>query len=120
MNVILQFFWIVLFTVLGDIMGTIIPVNVPGAVYGLILLFVFLHNGWLEMEKVEDVGLWLANNMALMFVPAGVGIMNYLDQLFANWWQISLVITVMVFFLLITIAFITNKLSKYDGKENVE
>ena len=37
MNVILQFFWIVLFTVLGDIMGTIIPVNVPGAVYGLIL-----------------------------------------------------------------------------------
>lgn len=122
MKIIKQFFWIVLFAVIGDVVATLIPLPIPGSVYGLIIFFIALHWKILPMEKVDTVGSWLTSNMAIMFVPAGVGTINYLSNLAENWWQLPLIIVVSTIILIIVIAWVTDRLSDYEetqeGEEN--
>ncbi len=122
MKVIKQFFWIVLFAVIGDVVASLIPLPIPGSVYGLIIFFIVLHWKVLPMEKVDTVGSWLTSNMAIMFVPAGVGTINYLSNLAENWWQLPLIIVVSTVLLIIVIAWVTDRLSDHEktqeGEEN--
>ncbi len=85
MKYIKQIFWIFLFALAGEALSLLIPIAIPGSVIGMVLLFFSLHFGWLEMEKVADVGNFLTSNMAIFFVPAGVGLMSHLDILASIW-----------------------------------
>ena len=45
---------------------------------------------WVKPERIKPVARFLCDNMALFFVPAGVGIVNALDIL-SQYWQAVLV-----------------------------
>lgn len=96
MRLIKQFFWIFLFSLLGEILSAAI-VNfaaIPGSVIGMILLFIALHFNWLKLEQVDEVGTWLTDNMAIFFVPAGVGLMTNFDVLAESWLQLLIIMLV--------------------------
>ena len=96
MRLIKQFFWIFLFSLLGEILSIAIAsiVAIPGSVIGMVLLFTALHFNWLNLEQVDEVGTWLTDNMAIFFVPAGVGLMTNFDVLAESWLQLLIIMIV--------------------------
>ena len=96
MRLIKQFFWIFLFSLLGEILSIAIAsiVAIPGSVIGMVLLFTALHFNWLNLEQVDEVGTWLTDNMAIFFVPAGVGLMTNFDVLAESWLQLLIIMLV--------------------------
>ena len=90
MDKLKQLFLLLLFSYIGELISYVIApfIAIPGSVVGMVILFLALHFNILPMEKVEDVGTWLTDNMAFLFVPAGVGLMTQFDVLGGNvWWQ---------------------------------
>lgn len=96
MRLIKQFFWIFLFSLLGEILSGAIAsiVAIPGSVIGMVLLFFALHFNLLKLEQVDEVGTWLTDNMAIFFVPAGVGLMTNFDVLAESWLQLLIIMLV--------------------------
>lgn len=93
MKVIYQFFIILLFTFVGDLISLVLPFNMPGAIIGLLLLLLFLILKIIKVEEVYNVSLWLQKNMSFLFIPLSVGIMKYFDILKIRWLEF-LIITV--------------------------
>ncbi|MBA5728856.1 CidA/LrgA family protein [Aerococcaceae bacterium INB8] len=97
MDKLKQLFWLLIFSYLGEILSLIISrfVTIPGSVIGMVILFLALHFNILPIEKVDDVGTWLTDNMAFLFVPAGVGLMTQFEVLGGNvWWQLLIILFV--------------------------
>ncbi|HBY88972.1 MAG: CidA/LrgA family protein [Ruoffia tabacinasalis] len=97
MDKLKQLFWLLLFSYIGEISSLVISpfVAIPGSVIGMVVLFLALHFNILPIEKVEDVGTWLTDNMAFLFIPAGVGLMTQFEVLGGNvWWQLLIILFV--------------------------
>lgn len=98
MKIIKQLFWIFLFSLIGEGVSALLAniVEVPGSVIGMVLLFLALHFDWLKLEQVDEVGNWLTDNMAIFFVPAGVGLMTNFDLLADVWLELLIIMLVTV------------------------
>lgn len=96
MKIIKQLFWIFLFSLLGTIVSELISsfIAIPGSVLGMILMFIALHTKILKVEQVDNVATWITANMAILFVPSGVGIMANFDVLADRWWQLLIIMLV--------------------------
>lgn len=94
MKIYKQLFWILLFSYLGEVLSHFIGKLIPGNVIGLLLLFMALHFRVLEMGQVEAVGNFLKDNLAILFVPAGVAIMTYFDVIRDSWWMLLIIVVV--------------------------
>ncbi len=82
MKYLKQFLWILFFSFLGEVLHAVVPLPVPASIYGLALLFFALLSGRFRLEKVRDAADYLIEIMALLFIPAGVGVMTSWEQLF--------------------------------------
>jgi len=78
-------FIILFFFALGEVVAWLIGGFIPGCVAGMSLLFAALCFKWVKPRQVRPVAKFLCDNMALFFVPAGVGVVNALDILSRNW-----------------------------------
>ena len=76
MKYVKQFLIILAVSFLGELLKYVLPFPVPASIYGMVLMFVGLMLGWIPLESVKDVGKFLIEIMPLMFIPAGVGLMN--------------------------------------------
>lgn len=122
MKIIMQLFWIILFSLLGEVASVLIApvVAIPGSVIGMVLLFFVLHFNVLKMSQVDDVGTWLTDNMAILFVPAGVGLMTNFDVLASSWLQLLIIMfvttTVMMIFVGKLIQRLMNKETEVESE----
>jgi putative effector of murein hydrolase LrgA (UPF0299 family) len=69
----------------GEVLVQVSGIPVPGPVVGMALLFLGL---WLRgslPEPLRDTGQTLISHLALMFVPAGVGVMLYFERVSREW-----------------------------------
>lgn len=98
-------------------MSIILPFSVPGSVAGMILLFIALHTGLLKIEKVEEVGDWLVNNMAIFFVPAGIGLMTNFDIIGETWWQLLIIIVISATLMMWFVGFITQFMMNHSSNK---
>lgn len=76
MKYIFQFMIIALFTFLGELLNHFIPLPIPAAVYGLVLLFLALWSGIVKLEQVEEMGNIMIGVMAILFVSPAVNLMD--------------------------------------------
>jgi holin-like protein len=125
-RLIKQLFWIFLFSLLGEFLSSAIAsfVAIPGSVLGMVLLFFALHFKWLKIEQVDEVGTWLTDNMAIFFVPAGVGLMTNFDVL-AEWWLQLLIImlvtvAVMMWFVGQIVQWVQKRMQKKEANASEE
>ena len=84
---------------IGNLISIAINGLVPGSVIGMLLMFIGLQTKIIKPEWVAATANALTGNMALFFVPAGVGLMAAFDILAKSWHEIlfiSLVSTVCV------------------------
>lgn len=75
-EIILGISIILFFSFLGNFLSRYIPISIPGSVIGMILLFLSLTFNIIKSSQIEKVSNFLIGNLALFFVPAGVGIID--------------------------------------------
>ena len=68
-----------------------IPVSIPASIYGMLVLFLALEFKIIKLSDVKDVSSFLIDLMPVMFVPAGVGLLNSWGVLKPVWIQISVI-----------------------------
>ncbi len=81
MKYVKQFMVILLVSFLGELLKLLFPFPIPGSVYAMVILFMALITGILKLEQVQETALFLIEIMPVLFVPAGVGLMDSWDEL---------------------------------------
>ncbi len=71
-----QFLIILALSFVGEALKYFLPLPVPASIYGMVLLFILLLTGLVKLEDVQDAGKFLIEIMPVMFIPAGVGLME--------------------------------------------
>ncbi len=92
MKIYLQLLLILGFSYLGNLISSGFNLPFPGSIIGMILLFLALQFKLLKIKDIDTVGSFLINNMTILFLPAGVGIMAKWGLISHFWLQILLIV----------------------------
>ncbi|PHM39386.1 membrane protein [Xenorhabdus mauleonii] len=65
----------------GNFISALLPFSLPGSIIGLLILFCLLAFQIIPAHWVKPSCNLLMKNMTLLFLPIGVGIMDYYPQL---------------------------------------
>jgi len=87
-------FAIMAFQFLGGLVVTALGINFPGPLCGMLLLLFYRHiasDSWVELDKAAST---LVDHLGLLFVPAGVAIITFGDEMASNWLPIVAAILV--------------------------
>ncbi|WP_435945635.1 CidA/LrgA family protein [Dryocola sp. BD586] len=68
----------------GIAIASLLPITIPGSIIGMLILFVLLSLQILPAKWVKPSCHLLIRYMALLFVPIGVGVMQYYEVLKAQ------------------------------------
>ena len=99
MKYLRQFIIIIGISFLGEFLNHIIPLPVPGSIYGLVIMLVLLCTGLLKVSAVKETSSFLLETMPVMFVPAAAGIIKYwsiIKPIFIPFVIILIVVTAIV------------------------
>ncbi|WP_460272675.1 CidA/LrgA family protein [Celeribacter sp. ULVN23_4] len=77
---ILHFGILLGFQLIGEILARYFALPLPGPVIGMVLLAILLLTRPRVGKEIEKTASGLLSHLSLLFVPAGVGIVQYLDQ----------------------------------------
>lgn len=91
MKFLKQFSIILFISFLGEILHMLIPLPVPASVYGLVLMLGALITGVLKLGQVRETATFLIEIMPVMFIPAGVGLMESWSSLQPVWLPVILI-----------------------------
>ena len=91
MKFLKQFSIILFISFLGEILHMLIPLPVPASVYGLVLMLGALITGVLKLGQVRETATFLIEIMPVMFIPAGVGLMESWSALQPVWLPVILI-----------------------------
>jgi holin-like protein len=76
------------FQLAGEVVARLLHISIPGPIIGLVLLFAWLQARAftdlktpeaIDTTEVAQVTAPLLRNLAILFVPSGVGVMEYFD-----------------------------------------
>lgn len=99
MKYVRQLLIILFISFLGELLKYSIPLSIPASIYGMVLLFLALELKILKVSDIKETSNFLIEIMPLMFVPAGVGLLDSWGALQPIWIQvvvITLISTVIV------------------------
>ena len=82
MKYIKQLLIILAFTLLGEALTYLLPLPIPAAIYGLVLMFAALCTGLLKPHHIDETARFLLQIMSILFVAPTVNIL-------ANWGLIA-------------------------------
>jgi len=91
---------ILAFTLLGQLLQSLLPLPIPAAIYGLVLLFLALCTGLLKPEHIDTTANFLISVMPVLFVAPAVNILEHWGIVAPNLLPIiviTVVTTVLVF-----------------------
>ena len=89
-----QVFILYLFSFVGAWIVESFSLQFPGSIIGLLLLFASLYFKIIPVQLIKDGAGFLLAFLALFFVPATVGIMDYPDLL--SWAGMGMVISIVI------------------------
>jgi holin-like protein len=89
-------FLLIVLQLIGEGIVQVSGLPVPGAVVGLVLLYAMLTWRGEVSEEMSRTSGFLLQNLGVLFVPAGVGVIAYLPLIAAQWGDILLVLIVSV------------------------
>lgn len=96
-------------TLIGELLNQTLPLPVPAGVYGLFILLLCLCLRVVKLEDISATGNFLLDTMPLMFIPAGVGLLNNIEQIKGLFVPLIFTITVSTVFVMV----VTGKSAQY-------
>ena len=115
MKYVTQMLYILLFSGLGELLEHAIPLPIPAAIYGLVLLLIALSTGLLKEEKVADTADFLISVMPVLFVAPAVKILVYWDLIAPNLAAIIIIATVSTILVFTVSGLVTKWLQNRKG-----
>lgn len=116
MKLFKQFLLIISFTYAGDIVSKLLHLPIPGSVIGMVLLFAALSFKIVKVDDVETVGVFLLDNLSILFLPAGVGIMVYFPVIRETWWTLLIATFVVTILTMVVVGRIVQAVKcKFEG-----
>jgi holin-like protein len=76
---------LLLFQLAGEVIARLAALPVPGPVVGMVLLLLALQAGLPGQGGLRDASGGVLGYLSLLFVPAGVGIIQHLHRLSQEW-----------------------------------
>jgi len=93
--------WLLLYQLAGEVLARVLSLPVPGPVIGMALLFLTLvirgRMGRSIPPSLQQTATALLQNLSLLFVPAGTGVMLYLQLIADEWLPITAALIVSTF-----------------------
>ena len=114
--------FLLLFQFSGEAVSRIFDLPIPGNVFGMGFLLLGLTTKLVDIKWFEEAADLLLSNMALFFVPAGVGVMVYGDLIAAEWLPITVATVLSTFVVMAVTGKIAQNLESSaddDGGEDV-
>ncbi|MDE5608151.1 MAG: CidA/LrgA family protein [Muribaculaceae bacterium] len=90
------------FLAMGELIVWLTGAPVPSSIIGMLLLAMSLKAGWVREQWVDRIADFLLKNLGFFFVPAGVGLMNCLGILRAQWLPIVMATVISTFLIIAT------------------
>lgn len=112
MKYIPQFLYILSFSFIGEVLQAAVPLPIPAAIYGLVLLLIALATGLLKTSQVQDAANWLISIMPILYVPICVKILEYWGIISQNAVAIITIIATSTFFVFAVSGLVTQWLMK--------
>lgn len=105
-----QFGVIAAVTCAGEILKALLPLPIPGSIYGLVLMLILLMSGILKLHQVKEAAEFLVETMPVMFIPAGVGLVTAWEQLQDILAPVCLITVITTFLVMIVTGKVTDAL----------
>ena len=90
--------WLLLYQLTGEILAHVLALPVPGPVIGKALLFLTLvvrgHGERPIPKALQQTASTLLQHLSLLFVPAGTGVMLYLQLIVDEWLPIGVALVI--------------------------
>ena len=109
------------FTLMGEALHRLIPLPIPAAVYGLVLLFLALCLKLVKVEQIDKVSSFLLMILPLLFVSPAVNLLESWDILAPHILSIALLVvssTILVFAVAGVISQLLCKKEDRDGNHS--
>ncbi|MUG67597.1 CidA/LrgA family holin-like protein [Paenibacillus campinasensis] len=90
----LQVAGFMLLSLLLDRLVDWLNIGIPGSILGIVIVFILLETGILQLEWIELGANWLLAELLLFFIPAAVGIMKFFPMLESDGLQILAVVLI--------------------------
>ncbi|OWA36055.1 holin [Saccharibacillus sp. O16] len=85
---------------------------IPGSILGIFVLFLLLQFRIVKLEWIELGAAWLLAELLLFFIPAAVGVMNYIPLLEQDGIRIFAVVVLSTLIVMISSGLLAGALSK--------
>ncbi len=89
---------------LGNGIAALLPMSIPGSIIGMLVLFLLLSTQLVPAQWVKPGCHLLIRYMALLFVPIGVGVMQYAELLRTQFEPVVISCTVSTLIVLVTVS----------------
>lgn len=106
-------FIIFFFLALGNFVSDIIGGFIPGSVVGMLLLFVALLLKIVKADEIRGTANVFTQNMALFFLPAGVGVITATEILGKYWAAIVISSIISSILVIAAVGLIQQKMEKW-------
>mgnify|MGYP002672265810 FL=1 len=109
MKYVKQFLIILGISLIGEVLKYVLPLPIPASIYGMAILFVCLMAGIVKLDDVRESGKFLIEIMPMMFIPAGVGLMDSWETLQPVFFPVCMITVIAIF----TVMLATGRLSQW-------
>ena len=115
MKYLSQILIILAFTGVGELLSFVIPLPIPAAIYGLVLLFLALWTGFVKPTQVKEVSAFLISILTVFFVAPAVRILEYWGIIAADVAAIVTIAVTTTFLVFVVSALVTQCIMKKKG-----
>lgn len=109
MKYVKQFLIILGISLLGEVLKFGLSLPIPASIYGMAVLFICLMTGIVKLDDVREAGKFLIEIMPMMFIPAGVGLMDSWKTLQPVFLPVCIITVITIF----TVMLATGRLSQW-------
>ena len=102
----------------GEVLVRLLEAPIPGPVAGMVLLFSWLVLRGAVPENLRHISQGLLDHLALLFVPAGVGVMVHAERIRQEWPAILLALLLSTWLALGATALVMKALMGRQGRQN--
>ncbi|GIO35349.1 holin-like protein CidA [Paenibacillus antibioticophila] len=111
-KIVLQVILLILFTLAMNALAQWLHLPIPGTILGIIVLFLLLKLNIVKLDWIEAGASWLLAELLLFFIPAAVGIMEYIPMLQNNGIQILIVVLSSTVIVMVSSGLIATRISR--------
>ena len=116
MNITAQFAVLFLVCMAGTFVSNLFPFPLPASVTSMIVMICLLGSRILRLESMAASSDFLLGNMALFFIPPGVGILAHTEALKGDLWVLLGICFVATVLTLILTAFVVRFVMRLTGR----